>query len=58
MGGIWSPPLKLLDGIWFGVDGVSLGQAQRFTSGWGYARMAVPGRAGLSVERTDFGESL
>jgi hypothetical protein len=21
MAGIWSPPLKLLDGIWFGVDG-------------------------------------
>ena len=21
MGGIWSQPLKLLDGLWFGVDG-------------------------------------
>jgi hypothetical protein len=21
MGGIWSPPIKLLDGLWFGVDG-------------------------------------
>jgi hypothetical protein len=20
MGGIWSPPIKLLDGIWFGID--------------------------------------
>jgi hypothetical protein len=21
MGGIWSPPLKLLDGAWFALDG-------------------------------------
>jgi len=20
MGGIWSPPIKLLDGVWFGLD--------------------------------------
>ena len=25
MGGIWSPPIKLLDGLWFGVDGQWLG---------------------------------
>jgi hypothetical protein len=29
MGGIWSPPLKLLDGIWFGVQKTSGG-----TCGW------------------------
>jgi hypothetical protein len=27
MGGIWSPPIKLLDGLWFGVDGEWLGEA-------------------------------
>ena len=21
MGGIWTPPIKLLDGVWFGIDG-------------------------------------
>jgi hypothetical protein len=26
MGGIWSPPLKLLDGIWFGVDASGSGR--------------------------------
>ena len=59
MGGIWSPPIKLLDGIWFGVDGAWIGPATQFTSGQGYVKMALPGRPGLTVERTDFvpGES-
>jgi hypothetical protein len=38
MGGIWSPPIKLLDGLWFGLDGSCLGgdvQARKFSSGWG-----------------------
>ena len=25
MGGVWTPPVKLLDGIWFAVDGAWLG---------------------------------
>ena len=36
MGGFWSPPVKLLDGLWFSVDGRWLGgdvQAERFASG-------------------------
>jgi hypothetical protein len=59
MGGIWSPPIKLLDGIWFGIDGAWIGPATEFTSGHGYVKMALPGKPGLSVERTDFvpGES-
>jgi hypothetical protein len=59
MGGIWSPPIKLLDGIWFGVDGAWLPPAEKFTSGHGYTKMAVAVRPGLAVERTDFvpGES-
>src|ERR1044071_3130323 len=35
MGGVWTQPLKLVDGVWFGVDGTWLGGAKRFTSGWG-----------------------
>ena len=27
MGGIWTPPVKLLDGIWFGVNGQWIGPA-------------------------------
>jgi hypothetical protein len=54
MGGVWSPPLKLLDGIWFGLDGQWIGPATEFTSGWGHVRMALPARPGLSIERTDF----
>jgi hypothetical protein len=54
MGGVWTPPLKLLDGIWFGIDGHWIGPATQFTSGSGYARMNLPGAKGLTVERTDF----
>jgi hypothetical protein len=54
MGGIWAPPIKLLDGVWFGIDGEWLGPAQRFTSGAGHVRMELPGPGGLTVRRTDF----
>jgi hypothetical protein len=26
MGGVWTPPLKLVDGVWFGVDGDWVGR--------------------------------
>jgi hypothetical protein len=54
MGGVWSQPLKLVDGVWFGIDGQWLGPATKFTSGWGYTRMDFPDAAGLKVSRTDF----
>ena len=54
MGGIWTPPIKLLDGLWFGIDGQWLDEATRFTSGYGYTRMDLPGRPGLEITRTDF----
>jgi hypothetical protein len=54
MGGIWAPPLKLLDGIWFGIDGRWLAPATKFTSGYGYVKMALPGPGGLTLTRTDF----
>jgi len=53
MGGLWAPPLKLLDGIWFSVDGSWLPPAQRFTSGYGYTRTDYPAVAGVTVSRTD-----
>jgi hypothetical protein len=54
MGGIWSPPIKLLDGLWFGIDDQWIGPATKFTSGYGHVKMDLPGRAGLTVDRTDF----
>jgi hypothetical protein len=56
MGGVWAPPVKLLDGIWFAVDGSWLGTdtpAARYTTGWGYQRFAYQ-PAGVSVDRVDF----
>jgi hypothetical protein len=54
MGGVIAPPLKLLDGVWFGIDGQWVGQATKFTSGWGYTRFDFPDVSGLHVQRTDF----
>ena len=53
MGGVWTPPLKLVDGVWFGLDGQWVGQATSFTSGQGYTRFQLPDTAGLKVRRTD-----
>ena len=53
MGGVWTPPLKLVDGVWFGLDGQWVGPATKFSSGWGYTRYDLPDTAGLKVERTD-----
>ncbi len=54
MGGVWTPPLKLVDGVWFGVDDQWVGQATTFRSGWGYTEMDLPPTAGLQLSRTDF----
>jgi len=54
MGGVWSPPIKLLDGIWFGVGNRWIGPATKFTSGYGHVKMDLPGREGLTIDRTDF----
>jgi hypothetical protein len=54
MGGVWTPPLKLVDGVWFGLDDQWVGPATKFSSGWGYTRFDLPDTAGLKVERTDF----
>ena len=54
MGGIWAPPLKLADGVWFGVEDEWVGPARRFTSGRGYTRFTLPPAQGLNLRRTDF----
>src|SRR4051794_22098498 len=54
MGGIWAPPLKLADGLWFGVDDAWVGAATKFTSGRGYVRYDLPPLSGLALRRTDF----
>jgi len=54
MGGIWTPPVKLLDGIWFGINGQWIGPASTFTSGFGYVQMALPAAGGVQLTRTDF----
>jgi hypothetical protein len=54
MGGVWTPPLKLVDGVWFGVDDQWIGPATEFRSGWGYSEMDLPATAGLELSRTDF----
>jgi hypothetical protein len=53
MGGFWTQPIKLLDGIWFNVDGQWL-TARQYSNGWGYARMDLGSRGGLTITRTDF----
>ena len=54
MGGIWSEPIKLVDGVWFGIDDQWVGRATEFTSGWGYVKFDLPTTGGLRLERTDF----
>jgi hypothetical protein len=52
MGGFWSPPIKLLDGVWFAADGAWL-TASRFTSGPGYTAMTLTAPGGPAVRRVD-----
>jgi hypothetical protein len=54
MGGIWSEPIKLVDGVWFGIDDQWVGQASEFTSGWGYVKFDLPTTNGVRLQRTDF----
>jgi hypothetical protein len=54
MGGFWLPNLKLLDGMWFNINGDWIGEATKTTSGWGYVRADLPTTNGVSASRTDF----
>jgi hypothetical protein len=56
MGGFWTPPVKLLDGLWLGVDGSWLGKDVPTTAyhrGWGYQRFDYHG-GGLDAGRVEF----
>jgi hypothetical protein len=53
MGGFWTPPIKLLDGMWFAANGTWL-KATTYTEGEGYAKMALAGPGGMTIQRTDF----
>ena len=52
MGGFWTPPIKLLDGLWFAANGTWL-RATRFTEGQGYTRMSLAGPGGMTIDRVD-----
>ncbi len=53
MGGFWTPPIKVLDGLWFKAGDTWL-TAKRYTSGWGYQRMDLGSHDGVHITRTDF----
>jgi hypothetical protein len=53
MGGIITPPLKLLDSVSFGVNGDWVGPAKRFVEGKGYTRYDLPAIDGIGLRRTD-----
>ena len=53
MGGFWTPPIKLLDGIWFRAGDTWL-TLEQYTSGWGYQRMDLGTHDGVRITRTDF----
>jgi hypothetical protein len=57
MAGFWTPPVKLLDGMWFAVDDKWLGTdvtTTRYRAGWGYQRFDYQTRGGVAVDRVDF----
>ena len=53
MGGFWLPNLKLLDGMWFGINDDWIGPATKTTTGWGYVRADLPATDGVAASRTD-----
>ena len=53
MGGFWTPPIKLLDGLWFKAGDTWL-TSNTYTSGWGYQRMDLGTHDGVRITRTDF----
>jgi hypothetical protein len=54
MGGVWAPPVKLLDGLWFGIAGNWLDDAATYTSGPGFVRLTFPVTDGLQPTLTEF----
>ena len=54
MGGFWTPSLKLLDGVWFGLGDEWIGHGTQTSTGWGYVRTDFPATDGVAASRTDF----
>jgi hypothetical protein len=54
MGGVWAPPVKLLDGVWFSIGGHWLGAATKYTSGPGFVRLSFPAVGGVAPTLTEF----
>ena len=54
MGGVWAPPTKLLDGLWFSVGGQWLDSAAKYTTGPGFVRLSFPVTGGLQPTLTEF----
>jgi hypothetical protein len=54
MGGIWAPPVKALDGLWFQLGGSWLDNAKQFTSGPGLVRLSFPVTDGMRPTVTEF----
>ena len=57
MGGFWTQPIKLLDGMWFRVGNSWLGDKAATTSysrGFGYERYTYEDVQGIRVNRVDF----
>ena len=54
MGGVFAPPVKLLDGLWFGLGGSWLDAATRYTSGPGFVRLTFPVTNGVQPTLTEF----
>ena len=54
MGGVFAPPVKLLDGLWFGINGNWLDNAATYTSGPGFVRLTFPATDGLQPTLTEF----
>ena len=52
MGGFWTPPIKLLDGLWFKA-GDSWLTANRYANGFGYQRMDLGTHDGVHITRVD-----
>ena len=54
MGGVFAPPVKLLDGLWFGLSGSWLDSATTYTTGPGFVRMTFPVTDGVQPTLTEF----
>ena len=52
MGGFWTPPIKLLDGLWFKAGDTWL-TADSYVNGFGYQRMDLGTHDGVRITRTD-----